>query len=233
MISRSSSSRLAARSVTWVDRPVILPPGRARLATRPSPTGSRPSANTMGMADVARLSAGTAVPAVTMTSGLRRTSSLAISTSRSLRPSAQRYSSATVWPSIQPSSRSRCTRAAVHGAHTDGDVVPTIPMVGSFPVPCAVAAIGHATAAPPSAVMNSRRLIGPTPGEIGCSLKVAYYSAHVVAFCLCTVARCINHRPPRGLVLGITKTLLNLASELIASAFHRVRSSSVSFSRAP
>jgi len=31
-----------------------------------------------------------------------------------LRPSAQRYSIATVWPSIQPSSRSRFTKALVH-----------------------------------------------------------------------------------------------------------------------
>jgi hypothetical protein len=38
--SRKSSSRLAARSVCCIDRPVTLPPGRARLATRPVPTGS-------------------------------------------------------------------------------------------------------------------------------------------------------------------------------------------------
>ena len=53
-----------------------------------------------------------AVPDVTMTSTLSRTNSAAISAKRSLRPSAQRYSIATVRPSIQPSSRSRCTKAA-------------------------------------------------------------------------------------------------------------------------
>src|ERR1700757_199345 len=35
--SRKSSSRLPARSVARVARPVTLPPGRARLATRPLP----------------------------------------------------------------------------------------------------------------------------------------------------------------------------------------------------
>src|SRR5262249_51541567 len=50
--SRKSSSRLAARSVAWPDRPVTLPPGRARLATKPPPTGSFAIAKTMGMTDV-------------------------------------------------------------------------------------------------------------------------------------------------------------------------------------
>src|SRR5262249_1620911 len=35
--SRKSSSRLPARSAAWDDRPVTLPPGRARLGTRPVP----------------------------------------------------------------------------------------------------------------------------------------------------------------------------------------------------
>src|SRR5262249_39304551 len=38
--SRKSSSRLPARSVNWFGMPVTLPPGRARLTTRPAPTGS-------------------------------------------------------------------------------------------------------------------------------------------------------------------------------------------------
>ena len=54
-------------------------------------------------------------PAVRMTSTLSRTNSAAISAKRSKRPSAQRYSIATVRPSIQPSSRKRCTKAATHG----------------------------------------------------------------------------------------------------------------------
>src|SRR5262245_42830480 len=47
--SRKSSSRLPARSADSIDRPVMLPPGRARLATRPAPTGSPDSARTIGI----------------------------------------------------------------------------------------------------------------------------------------------------------------------------------------
>jgi hypothetical protein len=39
-MSRKSSSRLPARSVYCRDMPVTLPPGRARVATRPLPNGS-------------------------------------------------------------------------------------------------------------------------------------------------------------------------------------------------
>src|SRR6516165_1112165 len=38
--SRNNSIRLPAVSVCWIDMPVTLPPGRARLATTPAPTGS-------------------------------------------------------------------------------------------------------------------------------------------------------------------------------------------------
>jgi hypothetical protein len=55
------------------------------------------------MTDVACFAAAVAgVPAAKMTSTLRRTNSAEISVNRSLRPSAQRYSIATVRPSIQP-----------------------------------------------------------------------------------------------------------------------------------
>ena len=67
------------------------------------------------MTDVACFAARTgAVACVTMTSTLSRTNSAAISPARSARPSNQRYSIAILRPSIQPSSRSRCTKAAVH-----------------------------------------------------------------------------------------------------------------------
>ena len=49
---RNSSSRLAAISVVWTDRPVTLPPGRASEATKPLPTGSPATAKTIGMTDV-------------------------------------------------------------------------------------------------------------------------------------------------------------------------------------
>ena len=56
--SRKSSSRLPANRSAGCDRPVTLPPGRARLATRPPPTGSPATAKTIGMTEVACLAAG-------------------------------------------------------------------------------------------------------------------------------------------------------------------------------
>jgi hypothetical protein len=71
--------------------------------------GSPAAANTIGMTDVACLAARTGgVLCVRMTSTLSRTNSAAISAKRSLRPSAQRTSIATLRPSTQPSSRIRC-----------------------------------------------------------------------------------------------------------------------------
>src|SRR5262245_45483394 len=95
-------------------------------------------------------------PDVTMTSTFNRTNSAAISAARELCPSAQRYSIATVRPSTQPRSCSRCRKAATHWPIAEGVLEPKNPMVGSFPGCCARAVSGHA-AAPPSSVMNSRR----------------------------------------------------------------------------
>src|SRR5262245_44575457 len=61
---------------------------------------------------------------VTMTSTLRRTNSSAISAIRSLRPSAQLYPAAPVRPSIQPSSRSPCTRAATQLVMAAAELAP-------------------------------------------------------------------------------------------------------------
>ena len=93
------------------------------------------------------LCGGTALPTVRMVATLSRTNSAANSTNRSLRPSAQRYSIATVWPSIHPSSRSRCTKAAVQSLQFEGVLAPRKPIVSSFAC-CARAASGHATEAP-------------------------------------------------------------------------------------
>ena len=58
--SRSSSSRFAASSPRQKLMPVRLPPGRARLATRPSLTGSSPTLKTIGIVVVAALAANAA-----------------------------------------------------------------------------------------------------------------------------------------------------------------------------
>src|SRR6266498_2401777 len=75
---RKSSRRLPEVSGHCIDRPVMLPPGCARLATRPAPTGSTDNARTIGMPDVAFFAWGAAGPVVTMTLTLRRTNSAAL-----------------------------------------------------------------------------------------------------------------------------------------------------------
>src|SRR4029077_16631203 len=123
------------------------------------PIGSDHNAKTTGTVEIASLTARAELPVVTMSSTLRRANSAAISAPRSLRPPAQRYSIAMLRPSVQPSPRSRCWNAAVQGAQADGVDEPKRPIVGSLDACCALAASGHATAAPPSSVMNSRRFV--------------------------------------------------------------------------
>src|SRR5579872_896191 len=154
MTSRNSPIRLPPRSVDCSDRPVTLPPGCARLATNPPPTGSLARANTMGMADVARLTVETEGPSVRMTSTGSRTNSAAISASRS-GPFDQRYSNATVRPSLQPSAFDRSIKAAIHGAKVAASAK-SKPTVGSLVPGCPRAARGQAIA-PPRRVKNARR----------------------------------------------------------------------------
>jgi len=63
---------------------------------------------------------------------------------------------ATVRPSVQPSSRKRCTKAGVHCLVAFAVDETKYSMVGSFAGCCARAASGVA-AAPPSQAINSRR----------------------------------------------------------------------------
>src|SRR5262245_66356366 len=62
---RSNSGRLVPRSLEMKVTPVKLAPGRLRLATRPSRTGSLPVANTTGTVVAAALAA--SAPAVLAT----------------------------------------------------------------------------------------------------------------------------------------------------------------------
>ena len=139
-----------------------LPPGRARLATRPSWTGSSATAKTMGIVVVAALAAkAEGVPPVTaMTATCRRTNWAASAGSRLYWPSAQRYSIATFSPSTKPASFSPWRNARrLRSTTVSGDVGLRNPITGIAPC-CALAASGHEiTAAPPSSVMNSRRFI--------------------------------------------------------------------------
>ena len=99
--SRMSSMLLPASSAVAADSPVMLPPGRARLAISPVPSGSPAGAITIGISVVARLAACTAgVSEATIMSTLRSTSSAASCGSRARVPSAVRSSSAMVCRSM-------------------------------------------------------------------------------------------------------------------------------------
>src|SRR5262249_8001253 len=90
------SSRFAANSTLKILIPVMLLPGRARLATRSSRTGSTPTRKRMGIVVVAALAANVGGgPAVTITATPLRTRSAASSCNRSGWFSAQRYAMTT------------------------------------------------------------------------------------------------------------------------------------------
>jgi hypothetical protein len=82
-------------------KPVRLPQGRARPATRPVATGSSPITATMGIVELAFLPARAELspPPVIKTSTLRLARSSANAGRRSKRPSAERYSIARFYPS--------------------------------------------------------------------------------------------------------------------------------------
>jgi antitoxin (DNA-binding transcriptional repressor) of toxin-antitoxin stability system len=88
-----SSSRFGLRSGPRIVLPVILPPGRAKLAINPARTGSPIEIMTIGIVVVAICAARAAVePNSTMTSTGMPASSLAACTSRAGSPCAARYS---------------------------------------------------------------------------------------------------------------------------------------------
>ena len=139
--SLSISNLLVFSSTAKVENPVTLPPGRARLATRPSPTGSPTFVITMGMVVVALLAANTDTPAIaTIRSTLRRTRSAASSFRRSAPLfSAKRYSKVIFFPSIQPSLRISCRNASKSPAIPEAMLLSRKPMRKTFPVCCASA----------------------------------------------------------------------------------------------
>jgi hypothetical protein len=83
--SDSSSSSLGISSVVTRLTPVRLPPGRAKLATRPDSTGSVPVWKTIGIVEVALFAANAeeSPPSVTITSTWRSARSAANARSRS------------------------------------------------------------------------------------------------------------------------------------------------------
>jgi hypothetical protein len=75
--SRNSSSRFGPSSTDKMPTPVRLPPGRLRLETRPSRTGSPAVRNTIGIVAVAALATGAARVFAVITDTCRRTRSAA------------------------------------------------------------------------------------------------------------------------------------------------------------
>jgi hypothetical protein len=135
---------------------VAFPPGRLKLATKPDLTGSAAKVETIGTEDVAALACSNEGVVVNMTATPRRTRSAANSGNRSNWFSAQRYSIRTFWPSLKPPCLRPCANAVRSDSARSGDVWWRNPITGIAGC-CARAASGHA-AAPPSSVMNWRRL---------------------------------------------------------------------------
>ena len=156
----SSCIRLVTATPPNIVIPVALPPGRLRVATRPSLTGSPLAVNTIGIVWVAALAdCGEGSPPVAaITATCRRTNSAANSGSRSNWPCAQRYSTATFWPSTKPVSLRPWRNARKRSAYGSGNSVPINPITGTA-VCCARTGSGHAAAAPPRRLMNLRRRI--------------------------------------------------------------------------
>jgi hypothetical protein len=89
------------KSAAWLDTPMTFPPGRAKLATSPTPTGSATFTNTMGIVGVACLAARAAgAEWATMTSTLSWTNSATSAGYASFRPCDARNSIARFWPSV-------------------------------------------------------------------------------------------------------------------------------------
>ena len=120
---------------------MILPPGRARLAIKPIPTGSPAFAITMGIVVVAFFAANAAgVARTTIKSTFRRTRSAASSGMRSGFCSPNRYSMVKFFPSSHPSLRISCRKVSMRPALPEAVVAVRKPMRKIFSVCCASAA---------------------------------------------------------------------------------------------
>ena len=160
-ISFKSSSHFAAIPNSLTMNPVALPPGRARLSTKPAATGSLTIGNTTGMIRVA-CNNGPIVeaPCARMTSGASATNSAACLRISSAWLVAQRVSIRALRPMLQPSSASPCRNAPMRTWNSGRSEDPgrSTPMRRGGSPCCARAASGHAAAAPPSSVMNCATL---------------------------------------------------------------------------
>src|SRR5262245_30661091 len=89
-------------------KPVALPPGRAKLSTKPAPTGSATAANTTGTVRVASSNGPTLeLPPARMTSGTSAANSAAFLRISAVLVVAQRTSMRRLRPTAQPRNRQR------------------------------------------------------------------------------------------------------------------------------
>ena len=124
--------------------PVTFPPGRARLATRPSSSALGTSNMTTGTVADARFAARTAAtPIATTTSTLRRTSCVASVGSCSSVSPMPLGSSATFWPSTYPAARSVFTNVDMYASNGGAGQAPThsSPIVATGATGCATAGV--------------------------------------------------------------------------------------------
>src|SRR5204862_2937732 len=99
----SSSNHFAPILYSAEVKPVALPPGRARLVTKPAPTGSGVCVNTTGTVRVVCSNGpATEPPEARMTSGASATNSAAYLRVSSALPALQRVSIRILPPSFQP-----------------------------------------------------------------------------------------------------------------------------------
>lgn len=162
----TSSRRISIRFPTKssgirVAKPVMLPLGRERLCTRPSPTGSATATNTIGTVAVADFRAKAACgPAVTSTSGLRAIKS---ATEDDSRPGGweNRYSILKFLPSTQPRFRSLSGKTSSAWLRACPLPSPTARKPSRRRAPWAPKRGGQPSSAAVPA-MNSRRFIRPS-----------------------------------------------------------------------
>src|SRR5262249_45460830 len=165
--SRMSSSHFPLMPYSIDVKPVALPPGRARLWTKPAPTGSGVSVNTIGTVRVTCSNdPATAPPLARTTSGASARGSAAYLRMGSASPAPQRVSICTLPGTAQPACRNPRRNAAMRACPSASSAVVDMstPMrrIRSL---CARAASGYAAAAPPSSDRNWRRLMrSPRPG---------------------------------------------------------------------
>jgi hypothetical protein len=116
-----------------------------------------------------------------------------------------------VRPSIQESSRSRSTKAATRLASAAGVPWLIYPMIGSWPGCCARASNGHATAALPRRMMNSRRRMSPTIYHIIGRREHLCTAAEISCLCRFRVKLCRLEISAARLLYPSNRTLVGAA----------------------